>query len=359
MEGNTEAGIQFYHVARKALYEEGDAAKAVKLAEKAVRLCPALAPRVEEIIQAARSGDRSRASGPQASPRTPAGSSNTTRQRPRNDQAEETRPDLSTPEQRSQVSKILSTNDYYEIFGVTKNAGEDEIKKAYRKLALKLHPDKNKAPRAEEAFKKVSKAFECLSNDDKRAVYDRYGSEEPPQYRASSGRSERYYQEEEIDPFELFNMFFGGGIPQQQRRRTHQGARHQQHYQQQHHQQQFSVQNLLQMLPILLLFFFSLFPAGDQPVYSLKRSEMYPLEKQTTRAHVNFYVRNGPAFEEEYQKGTERRVRLETRIEYEYKDILEQLCHYERIQQKKFFRWGEKERARNMQLPHCQELAAF
>ena len=62
--------------------------------------------------------------------------------------------------------------------GLTKGANEDQIKKAYRKLALKFHPDKNKAPNATEAFKKISTAFACLSNPEKKKIYDEHGTEE-------------------------------------------------------------------------------------------------------------------------------------------------------------------------------------
>ena len=59
------------------------------------------------------------------------------------------------------MARIQRTKDYYELFGVSKSATEDEIKKAYRKLALQLHPDKNTAPGAEDVFKKVNKAGTC------------------------------------------------------------------------------------------------------------------------------------------------------------------------------------------------------
>lgn len=76
------------------------------------------------------------------------------------------------------VKEIVSSgNDLYAILGLKKSASDDEIKKAYRKLALKLHPDKNQAAHADEAFKAVSKAFSCLSDSDKRAYYDRTGYE--------------------------------------------------------------------------------------------------------------------------------------------------------------------------------------
>lgn len=67
--------------------------------------------------------------------------------------------------------------DYYKILGIPKNANDDEIKKAYRKLALRYHPDKNKSPEAEEKFKEVAEAYEVLSDKKKRDIYDEYGEE--------------------------------------------------------------------------------------------------------------------------------------------------------------------------------------
>jgi len=67
--------------------------------------------------------------------------------------------------------------DYYKILGLPKTATDDEIKKAYRKLALKFHPDKNKAAGAEDKFKEVAEAYEVLSDKKKREVFDQYGEE--------------------------------------------------------------------------------------------------------------------------------------------------------------------------------------
>jgi curved DNA-binding protein len=70
----------------------------------------------------------------------------------------------------------LDYKDYYAILGVKKDASEDEIQKAYRKLARKFHPDVNKAPEAEAKFKEIGEAYEVLKDPDKRQKYDQYGS---------------------------------------------------------------------------------------------------------------------------------------------------------------------------------------
>lgn len=72
----------------------------------------------------------------------------------------------------------MSQRDYYEVLGVPRNAGVDEIKKAYRKLALQYHPDRNQgSPEAEEKFKEASEAYSVLGNEEKRKIYDQFGFE--------------------------------------------------------------------------------------------------------------------------------------------------------------------------------------
>src|SRR5580704_8550522 len=71
---------------------------------------------------------------------------------------------------------MADSKDYYDILGVSKTASADEIKRAYRKLALQYHPDRNKTKEAEEKFKEVTKAYEVLSNEEKRKSYDQFGA---------------------------------------------------------------------------------------------------------------------------------------------------------------------------------------
>ena len=69
----------------------------------------------------------------------------------------------------------MSKRDYYEILGISKEADQQEIKKAFRKLAMKYHPDRNKEEGAEEKFKEINEAYEILSNEDTRSKYDQFG----------------------------------------------------------------------------------------------------------------------------------------------------------------------------------------
>src|SRR5215510_13914553 len=101
----------------------------------------------------------------------------------------------------------MSKRDYYEVLGVGRSASDEEIKKSYRKQALKFHPDKNPGDKtAEEKFKEVGEAYEVLSDPQKRAAYDQYGHDAFDPRRRASGRGGGFH-----DPFEVFREAFGGG----------------------------------------------------------------------------------------------------------------------------------------------------
>ena len=101
----------------------------------------------------------------------------------------------------------MAKQDYYELLGVSRDATDGEIKKAFRGLARELHPDVSEAPDAEERFREVAEAYEVLSDDDRRARYDRYGHEGV----AGQGfHTERFMDLGFLD--DLLGSLFGGGF---------------------------------------------------------------------------------------------------------------------------------------------------
>ncbi|MBE7468431.1 MAG: molecular chaperone DnaJ [Anaerolineae bacterium] len=102
---------------------------------------------------------------------------------------------------------MSNKRDYYEVLGVAKGASPEEIKKSYRQLARKYHPDVNKEPDAEDKFKEINEAYEILSDDQKRGMYDRFGH-------AGVGGAGGFGGFQDFggfrDPFEIFEEVFGG-----------------------------------------------------------------------------------------------------------------------------------------------------
>ncbi|RWS23009.1 dnaJ protein 1-like protein [Leptotrombidium deliense] len=108
--------------------------------------------------------------------------------------------------------------DYYKVLGITKNATDEEIKKAYKKMALKYHPDKNKSPEAEEKFKEIAEAYEVLSDKKKRDIFDQYGEEglKGNSGVGSGGSGPSYTYTFHGDPRATFAQFFGTENPFEQ-----------------------------------------------------------------------------------------------------------------------------------------------
>jgi len=137
---------------------------------------------------------------------------------------------------------MTTKSDYYDLLGVKKTATAAELKKSYRQLALKYHPDRNKSAEATEKFKKISEAYEVLSNPQKKKQYDQFGHaafDPSAGFGAGApGAAGRTYRQGPFtytyttggqgqqggfagfsDPFEIFESFFGGGSPFRQQAR--------------------------------------------------------------------------------------------------------------------------------------------
>ena len=117
----------------------------------------------------------------------------------------------------------MPKRDYYDVLGVDRNASQDDIKKAFRKLARKYHPDMNRDdPSAEEKFKDINEAYEVLSDPDKRSQYDRLGHTAQGSAWGSGGSEA--YDFGGFGPFgsfdSIFDVFFGGGFGDPRAART-------------------------------------------------------------------------------------------------------------------------------------------
>ncbi|CAE7074872.1 unnamed protein product [Rhizoctonia solani] len=437
MEANRDDALKSLRLARKR-FESGNISEARRLADKSISLFPtaeakdflatlASAPSPSSPV------DPPMASGAETHPSAGGAHSRKGKAKEDLDGAEK----KWTPEQAAVVKRVRScgVTAYYEVLAIEKTADENEVKKAYRKwrveLALQLHPDKNNAPGADEAFKVVSKAFTILSDPQKRAVYDQVGGD--PEQRgggggaASSGMGGMHMRpgynhmffEEEINPEDVFNMFFGGsgfagpgfsagfgngfgggpmfsasfGGPRIRVQRF--GAPRRPAGQQQTTETGDTRSIFVQLLPLIALLAISLFSSlfsfittGGTPSYPAFRydqSGSFKVEQSTTRLNVPYFVSPREWAEHPIGKVAEQiktgsseasasdlsKLRsFEAVVERRYEEQLYDICRHEyehrerRIDQNKgIFGFGaDWDKVRKLQaekLPHCEKLTAL
>ena len=312
-----------------------------------------------------------------------------------------------TDEQVNIVETVLKAKEggsgaHYRVLGLGKDATDADLKKAYRKLALRLHPDKNNAPRADEAFKALGLAYATLSDAQKRTIYDRYGDEDPDNRGVGGGGGGGmrpggvHFQGQEVNPEDIFNMFFGGGMPG--------GGMHQfggpggfrvystgfgpgfafggmpRRQQQQPQQQQQETgglfAQLLQLLPLLLILLMSFFNfpgetptnhSGGNPYFSLTQTQSFPnplKTKYTQVKEIPYFVSD--KFMRTFQRDPFQLRQVEVLVEKTYEKYLVHECNNQeklkrKLENEAMASTGEDKdrklkRVQDFELTRCNEL---
>ncbi|KAG2231912.1 hypothetical protein BDF21DRAFT_452476 [Thamnidium elegans] len=383
MESNKDEALKCLTIARKAM-ELGDYAKAVRFTEKSIRLFPT--GQGEQLLSIVQKKN--------AEPRKPTAASTSSTTTPKPHRAPEPVQERKyTTEQVRAVKTILACGkDYYKILSVDKSATDAQIKKAYRKQALQFHPDKNSAPGADEAFKLVAKAFDILSDSNKRAIHDEGGDADGSRGRSSAAS---YHQQQyaynrrsgdDVSPEDLFNMFFGGGMRNSfgpNMRAQQQQQRYRQQQQQQRYRQQYTRQqtrngdddlagNLSQMMPIILIsilaIFALLFSFEGEPLYTFRPAPPNTNMRTTRANNINYYV-NPKVFDTTVKNNMHKFSRTERQIETDWLGELRLNCQSEQRHRANLLAQADGvlfgivgrnekayKKAENMKMANCDEL---
>ncbi|CAF0952896.1 unnamed protein product [Didymodactylos carnosus] len=377
MEANKAESLRCIELAQKAILI-GDHDRAIRFLSKSVDLYPTQTAKdlLERLMY---TNSSSFSNNDTDQPQTNGHSSNTTtRQRTSSTKSHtnahttnthSTTSNDYTSEEVEAVRKIKSCKDFYEILGVPKSATEVDLKKAYRKLALQFHPDKNKAPGATDAFKAIGKAFTVLSDSKKREQYDLYGSMEPPSssYQRHNGRSQQTYYYEDDDNFsaeEIFNLFFGyTGPTNRVYRRRQQSPFHFSTHSSSATPQQAS-HTITQILPYLFLFLISILGTlfVSDPQFMLHRTGKYVNVRTTRIQNIQYYVKQ----DFKIPKTTHELNKLESAVLEEYISELKHQCYREQ-QYRESMIWrarmlGDQEllhQASHEPTPTCEKMNKF
>ncbi|XP_072983679.1 chaperone protein dnaJ 49 [Typha latifolia] len=352
MEGNKDEAARCVKIAESAL-ASGDKRRALKFIKIAQRLDPNLP--IDDILTASENLDSSNFTSSQDDIEL----DRVYRETKSSKESGASNGDPSYTEEHVRLIREIKKNkDYYAILGVEKSCSVEEIRKAYRKLSLKVHPDKNKAPGAEEAFKSVCKAFKCLSDEQSRRHYDQVGIAEDYDFnqqhvnvmRRRRRATRNDFFDDDFDADDIFRSFFFGSQGDVFRAQVHR-ARGMGGHQREHNLQGdvgYGFIKLLQIVPILLFFLFAFLPLWE-PEYSLQKTYTYQIPKVTEKHGVEYFVKKED-FDQQFPQGSSSRNNLEHNVLSDYKSILGRYCHME-LQRR---HW-----AKNYPTPHCDKLRSL
>ena len=289
-----------------------------------------------------------------------------------------------------EVKRIKAARTYYEVLKVTRSASGNELKKAYRKASLKVHPDKNSAPGAVQAFQAVTDAYNVLSDERKKEIYDQVGHERFVARTRSGGDAAAtaghgMHGFEGMTAEELFSMFFQGGIPR--------GAGGGFGPRVRVHRTQFGGGGrrggggffgndggnggdnrgrgeggggggggfLFGYMPLLILiaFWFLSSAFSETRAYQLHQTSSYPTRRQTTSTKYPLTYYTDGSFERRFP--TPRHVfQIEVEVWRDMLQYLEQQCVYERREKsnKMYWTFGErrKQLEKELKTPSCDRF---
>eukprot|EP00727_Mastigamoeba_balamuthi_P012603 m51a1_g7966 hypothetical protein (388) ;mRNA; f:244634-246629 len=290
----------------------GDAAKAQRLALKAQRMHPS--QRAADLLATIAAQQQHQQHQQQQQPQGQPAAAATRRRSASKAEAEQQRQEEgagASEGDRAEVQRVLRAgDDYYAILGLQRGAELVDVKRSYKKLALRMHPDKNHSPGAEDAFKKLAQAYACLSDEQKRAVYDRDGVDPsrppPPRPRDTQQRGGRqqYYYTDDVDPDEIFRAFFFGSDEIYATTRNGRTVFHRRAQQQRQGratpEEEASARRaqLAQLLVFLVVAMVGAVAIGgsathlQEPDFSLVRSAPYVVHRTTARYGIEYYVRD-------------------------------------------------------------------
>ncbi|KAF8719992.1 hypothetical protein HU200_024762 [Digitaria exilis] len=369
MDGNKDEALRSVKLAKSA-FAYGDRQRAEKLFRIAQRLDPSLP--LDDLLSPAEKFDI--LNGATWQDKTGRGQAYENTRTPTESVGPVNTDQVYTEENIRLVKDIRKKKDYYAVLGVERRCSVEEIRKAYRRLSLKVHPDKNKAPGAEDAFKLVSKAFKCLSNDQSRKTYDQTGTIEDHEFReqypnasnamrrgmARQRRQARsgfynYTYEEDFDPDEIFRSFFYG-THDNLFRAQHGTYREREVGRQQQQRKEHTVQGgyginltVLMHLAVVLFIVLLAFIPVRRPEYSLQKSYYFPISRVTQKHGVEYFV-SKQDFDQQFPQGSQSRENLEQYVFRDYKSLLGRYCHVERQRRQ----W-----AKDYPTPNCDKLRSL